>query len=93
MPSIKRRRNKPSSLLILYVIDDPPDLESQSLRKAREQEDLIASIELFGVNMLPCFSCENSGARCRLDSERSTRCSECVRLRKACNVVVPLAAF
>src|ERR1035437_2852224 len=67
-----------------------PDRESLAQKKRREQLELSELVDLFGISMVPCFSCEASGTRCRLDSERSTRCSECIRLRKACNAVVPL---
>ena len=66
------------------------DIESLAQKKRREQLELSELINLFGVDIVPYSSYESSGTRCRLDSERSTRYFKCIRLRKACNAVVPL---
>ena len=68
------------------------DYESESIVKKRERLNLACEIEERGVRMDPCSYCREEKRRCILDRDnpKHTRCSECVRMKKACDAVKPL---
>jgi len=78
MPNIKKRKNE--------------DQESESIIKKRERLNLACEIEEQGVRMNPCSYCREEKRKCIFDRDNSKhiRCSECVRMKKACNAVKPL---
>lgn len=54
-------------------------------RKRTERLKLAREIESSGVEMNPCSHCQKQNRKCVLDNEKSSRCAECVRSKKACD--------
>jgi len=67
--------------------------ESLTVKKKRQRLQLALEIEEMGVEMEPCAYCAGEERRCIFLSERSDRCSECVRMKKSsCDAKLPLGA-
>ena len=68
------------------------DQETESEKKKRERLTLSCEIEERGIRMDPCSYCREEKRKCILDRDnpQHTRCSECVRAKKACDAVKPL---
>ena len=90
MPVVPKCRTKPSANIYPYSAYTP--LESLSEKKSRERKELVALVKLFRVEIVPYSSYKKSGARCCVDSDKASRYSECIRLKKACDTVKPLEA-
>jgi hypothetical protein len=57
--------------------------------KIKERQTLAINIELLGIAMPSCSTCDRSGRTCIVADEKSSRCAECVRQGKACDVRGP----
>lgn len=68
------------------------DQETETEKKKRERLTLACEIEERGIRMDPCSYCREEKRKCILDRDnpQHTRCSECVRARRACDAVKPL---
>jgi hypothetical protein len=60
-------------------------MTGDSFRKRKERIKLAREIEDRGFEMTPCSCCEKENRKCVMDSERSSRCAECVRRKRSCD--------
>ena len=65
--------------------------DSESARKKREHLLLAREIENKGFEIDPCSYYKKEEQKYIILEERSDRCSECVRLKRKCNVSLSLA--
>ncbi|KAL6352288.1 hypothetical protein LRP88_00600 [Fusarium phalaenopsidis] len=62
-----------------------PGFKRTSLRKLSEAQGLSAYIEAFGSEIMPCTRCFRQGLSCKVVSDRSNRCSNCVDAKVVCD--------
>jgi hypothetical protein len=55
-------------------------------RKIAERLVLAREIESYGHEMFPCSRCAKQNRKYVVDTEKSTRCAECVRSKQSCDV-------
>src|SRR5690554_3314283 len=55
-------------------------------RKTAERFTLAREIESYGSEMPPCSRCSKQNRKCVVDTDKSTRCAECVRSKQSCDV-------
>ena len=55
-------------------------------KKTEERHRLVALIDSFGVDIMPCSFCESRHLRCQM-MEGVSRCKECVRRGRSCDGV------
>ncbi len=60
-------------------------MPSQSHIKRKERLALALRIETLGRQAKPCSYCTKHSRKCLLSLSLSTRCSECVRFKRACD--------
>jgi hypothetical protein len=60
-------------------------------RKRKERESLTARVTFSGLVMPSCSYCEKHDQKCIVAPD-SSRCSECIRLKRKCNVEGPSAS-
>ena len=56
-------------------------------KKTEERHRLVALIDSFGVDIMPCSFCNDRGLSCRM-MEGVSRCKECVRRGRSCDGVL-----
>ena len=65
-------------------------MPSDTNKKIRERLALSRRIESSGIETMPCSLCEKTGKTCVVsNTSGSTRCAECARLGKKCDVEMP----
>ena len=59
----------------------------QPSKKTEERHRLVALIDSFGIDIMPCSFCSDRGLHCRM-MEGVSRCKECVRRGRSCDGVL-----